>query len=54
MSRVKSSAKKKALGKALKRNRRVPLFVVAKTRRRVAASARRRHWRRNKLKLKVE
>lgn len=54
MSRVKSSKKKKMLGKALKQNRRLPLFVMARTGRRVTANIVRRRWRNEKMKLKVD
>jgi len=50
MSKVKSVQKKARLSSALKKNRRLPLFVIAKTKRRVTA-ARRRSWRNQKLKL---
>ncbi|VVC03941.1 50S ribosomal protein L39e [Candidatus Burarchaeum australiense] len=52
MSRNKSSLMKSRLGKAAKSNRRVPLFVMAKTARRVTQNLKRRHWRTRKLKLK--
>ncbi|MEM3555691.1 MAG: 50S ribosomal protein L39e [Candidatus Micrarchaeia archaeon] len=51
MGRNKSYKKKIALASALKKNRRVPLFVVAKTNRRVRTNPRSRNWRRKKLKL---
>jgi large subunit ribosomal protein L39e len=51
---VKSSKKKKMLGKALKQNRRLPLFVMARTGRRVTANIVRRRWRNEKMKLKVD
>ena len=54
MSRAKSSARKRHLGKELKKNRRIPVFVIAKTNRRVSMNTRRRHWRSNKLKLKIK
>jgi large subunit ribosomal protein L39e len=54
MSRVKSPQKKATLGKKLKQNRRVPLFAIAKSNRRVTQNIERRHWRSRKLKLKVE
>ncbi|MEA1992845.1 MAG: 50S ribosomal protein L39e [Euryarchaeota archaeon] len=50
MARNKSLAKKLRLGKALKQNRRVPVWVWAKTRMNVRNHPKRRHWRRNKLK----
>ncbi|MFA6036079.1 MAG: 50S ribosomal protein L39e [Candidatus Micrarchaeia archaeon] len=52
MSRNKSKKMKSMLGSAARRNRRVPLFVMAKTARRVTQNTKRRHWRVRKLKLK--
>lgn len=52
MSRVKTSAYKARLGKKLKQNRRVPVFVVAKTARRYSQNKARRSWRTQKMKLK--
>ena len=52
MSRNKSSLMKSRLGKAAKANRRIPLFVMAKTARNVTQNLRKRHWRSRKLKLK--
>lgn len=49
----KSNERKVALGKALSQNRPIPLFVVAKTNRKVRTHPKRRHWRHRKLKLKV-
>jgi large subunit ribosomal protein L39e len=54
MSRAKSSQRKKRLGSEIKKNRRLPVFVIAKTNRRVSTNARRRNWRSRKLKLKVK
>jgi large subunit ribosomal protein L39e len=54
MSKFKSSEKKARLGKALKQNRRIPLFVIAKTNRRVRTNIRARNWRRKKLKLHMK
>jgi len=54
MSRFKSSEKKAKLGRALKQNRRIPLFVVAKTNRRVRTNVKARNWRRRKLKLHMK
>ncbi|MEM4389468.1 MAG: 50S ribosomal protein L39e [Candidatus Micrarchaeia archaeon] len=51
MGRVKTSKLKRRLGKFLKQNRPVPVFVVLKTARRVRQNLFRRHWRTNKLKL---
>jgi len=51
MSRNKSEKKKTVLAKALKQNRRMPIFVIAKTARRVMRNVKQRHWRTRKLKL---
>lgn len=40
------------LGKKIKQNRRVPLFVIAKTNRKVTQNNRRRSWRNSKMHLK--
>ncbi len=54
MSARKSNAKKRALGKALRQNRRLPIFVIAKTKRKVSRNPKARHWRGKKLDLKVK
>ncbi len=54
MTSRKSNAKKQALAKALRQNRRMPIFVIAKTKRRVSRNVKARHWRGKKLKLKVK
>jgi len=51
MSKIKSSRKKATLGKMIKRNRRMPLFVIAKTNRRVTQNREVRSWRTQKLKM---
>ncbi len=51
MGKIKSRSTKAQLGRALKQNRRVPVFVIAKTNRRVSQNSERRHWRTQKLKL---
>ncbi len=51
MSRNKSPEKKAVLAKALKQNRRIPIFVIAKTARRVIRNTKQRHWRKKKLKV---
>jgi len=51
MARYKPLAKKLRLAKANKQNRMVPVFVRIKTNRRVMTTPKRRHWRRNKLKV---
>lgn len=50
----KGTALKTALAKALKRSRRIPVFIVARTRRRVTRNPISRHWKRKKLDVKVE
>ena len=52
MGKQKTSLTKSRLGRAAKANRRVPLFVMAKTARRVTQNTRRRNWRTRKLKLR--
>lgn len=51
MSRIKSQRTKSTLGKMLKRNRRLPLFVIAKTNREVTRNTETRNWRSHKLKM---
>jgi large subunit ribosomal protein L39e len=50
LARNRPAAKKRRLGKATKRSRAVPTWVVARTRGRVRTSPKRRNWRRAKLK----
>jgi len=45
----KSAHKKSRLAHALKQNRRLPIFVVAKTNRRVSQNNKRRNWRKEKM-----
>lgn len=54
MARNKSKEKKKVLSKHLQQNRRIPIFVMAKTSRRVMRNTKARNWRQKKLKLKVK
>lgn len=54
MSRIKTPRKKATLGKMIKRNRRIPLFVIAKTNRRVTQNRERRAWRSQKLKMRSQ
>lgn len=54
MSKAKSAARKKHLGVELKRNKRIPVFVIAKTNRKVTTNLGRRHWRTRKMKLKIK
>lgn len=43
--------KKVHLGRKIRQNRRVPLFAMAKTNRKVSDNPKRRNWRTKKLKL---
>jgi large subunit ribosomal protein L39e len=54
MTSNKSKEKKDALSKAARMNRRIPIFVVAKTARKISRSLRSRNWRTTKLKSKVK
>ncbi|MFH0835160.1 MAG: 50S ribosomal protein L39e [Candidatus Micrarchaeota archaeon] len=54
MPRNKSPALKKKLAKKMNQNRRMPIFVIAKTARRVMRNNKQRNWRRRKMKLKVD
>ncbi len=54
MSKIKSARKKATLGKAMKQNRRIPLFVIAKTNRRVTQNSERRNWRTQKLNMRSQ
>ena len=54
MSKIKSKRKKATLGKMMKRNRRMPLFVIAKTNRKVTQNRERRSWRNQKLKMRSQ
>ena len=54
MSRIKTPQLKATLGKMIKRNRRIPLFVIAKTNRRVVQNKERRNWRTQKLKMRSQ
>lgn len=51
MARSKPLARKLRLAKALKSNEPLPIWVVAKTLRKVRFNYRRRNWRRQKLKV---
>jgi large subunit ribosomal protein L39e len=51
MGSVKDKEEKDILVKAKKQNRRMPVWVVAKTNRKVIQNRERRHWRRNSLKV---
>lgn len=50
MARVKPPAKKLRLAKALKQNRRVPVWAIARTKRRVLSHPKRHSWRMTRLK----
>lgn len=54
MGSNKSRELKKKLSKALQQNRRVPLFAIAKTAKRVTRNPKQRHWKVRKLKVKVD
>ena len=54
MSRTKTNRAKATLGKMMKRNRRMPLFVIAKTNRKVTQNRERRSWRNQKLKMRSQ
>lgn len=49
MARNKSPEKKRILTKAMRQNRRIPLFVIARTKRKVMRNKRARNWRSKKL-----
>jgi len=51
MSRNRPLAKKLRLAKANKQNRRIPVWVMVKTNRKVRSHPKMRQWRRNKLKV---
>ncbi|MCM8830603.1 MAG: 50S ribosomal protein L39e [Candidatus Omnitrophica bacterium] len=50
----KSLTKKLILAKKIKQNRAIPLFIVAKTKRRVRQNNKKRNWRNKKLKIKIK
>ena len=54
MSKIKTSRTKATLGKMIKRNRRLPLFVIAKTNRKVVRNSETRNWRNQKLKMRSQ
>jgi large subunit ribosomal protein L39e len=49
MARNKPGPKKKRLNKVIKTNRRVPVWVMQRTARKVTTHPKRHHWRRSKL-----
>ncbi len=50
MAHYKPHARKLRLGKALKQNSAVPIWVIARTRGKFRTHPKRRHWRRNTIK----
>jgi large subunit ribosomal protein L39e len=50
----KSLTKKLILVKKRKQNKAIPLFIVAKTKRKIRTNNKRRNWRTDKLKLKIK
>ena len=46
----KTTSVKNQLAKALKQNRRIPLFVIAKTKRKISRNSKSRNWRAKKIK----
>ena len=50
----KGPNKKKRLGRAKRKNRRIPPFVMLKTNRRVTVNRYRRNWRTDKLHIEEE
>jgi len=54
MSKNRSRQKKAVLTKALLQNRRMPIFVIARTERRVSRNSKTRNWRSEKMKIKVK
>ncbi|MCX8197290.1 MAG: 50S ribosomal protein L39e [Candidatus Micrarchaeota archaeon] len=54
MSKIKTPKVKATLGKMIKRNRRIPLFVIAKTNRKIVQNFERRSWRTQKLKMRSQ
>jgi large subunit ribosomal protein L39e len=50
----KSLKKKMRLGKALKRNRRIPVLAMVRTRRKIQHNKFQRDWRSRKLRIKEE
>ncbi len=50
----KTLAKKKRLARANRQNKRLPLFVAVRTKRRIQSSIKRRTWRTSKLRIREE
>ena len=53
MSKNKTLERKEKLAMAIKQNRRIPLFVIAKTARKITSNSKKRSWRQRKMKIKV-
>jgi len=53
MARNKSAEKKALLSKAVRQNRRLPVFVIARTARRLTRNPRARSWRYRRLKIRT-
>jgi large subunit ribosomal protein L39e len=51
MAKNKSSALKTVIAKGIKQNRRMPVFVIAKTKRKFTRNAKRRYWRAKKMRV---
>ena len=51
MARVKPLAKKLRLAKRVKQNRRLPIWVILRTNRRMLENPKRRYWRTSRLQL---
>lgn len=47
----KTYDKKKKLAKATRQNKRLPVFVVIRTKRKITQNIHRRHWRTQKLRI---
>lgn len=54
MSKNRTPREKEVIAKGLKQNKRMPLFVVAKTNRKVTSNNNRRNWRSGKLKMRTQ
>ncbi|MFH1780131.1 MAG: 50S ribosomal protein L39e [Candidatus Micrarchaeota archaeon] len=50
MGSIKSASKKKFLSKKLRQNRRIPIFAIAKTGRKLTRNPKTRNWRHQKIK----
>jgi ribosomal protein L39E len=54
MSRTKSAEKKRMLGSAMKKSRKLPVLAQIRTHRRIQYNKFGRNWRKRKLDLKVD